>query len=128
MSASSFKAALLVERARAKKPELFIIVDAVQHAPHAVIDLQKAPVDGINFAPYKFFGCRGAGVAWLSQRLAELPHHRLDAKEKSVWELGSPAPAHFAVVSAIVDYVARIGAQFAGAQDRGNCSCKVCSA
>ncbi|MEM5367693.1 aminotransferase class V-fold PLP-dependent enzyme [Paraburkholderia azotifigens] len=108
----------IVERARAKKPGLFIIVDAVQHAPHAVIDLQKTPVDGINFAPYKFFGCRGAGVAWLSERLAELPHHRLDAKEKGVWELGSPAPAQFAVVSAIVDYVAWIGAQFSDAEDR----------
>jgi selenocysteine lyase/cysteine desulfurase len=108
----------IVERARARKPDLFIIVDAVQHAPHAVIDLQKTPVDGINFAPYKFFGCRGAGVAWLSERLAELPHHRLDAKGKGVWELGSPAPAHFAVVSAIVDYAAWIGAQFSDAEDR----------
>jgi len=108
----------IVERARARKPDLFIIVDAVQHAPHAAIDLQKTPVDGINFAPYKFFGCRGAGVAWLSQRLAELPHHRLAAKEKGIWELGSPAPAQFAVVSAIVDYVAWIGAQFSDAEDR----------
>ncbi|MCO2636857.1 aminotransferase class V-fold PLP-dependent enzyme, partial [Pseudomonas aeruginosa] len=118
ISGAKLDIATIVERARAKKPELFIVVDAVQHAPHAVIDLQKTPVDGINFAPYKFFGCRGAGVAWLSQRLAELPHHRLDAKEKGVWELGSPAPAHFAVVSAIVDYVAWIGAQFSDAQDR----------
>ncbi|MGF6552278.1 aminotransferase class V-fold PLP-dependent enzyme [Paraburkholderia youngii] len=118
ISGAKLDIAMIVERARAKKPGLFIIVDAVQHAPHAVIDLQKTPVDGINFAPYKFFGCRGAGVAWLSERLAELPHHRLDAKEKGVWELGSPAPAQFAVVSAIVDYVAWIGAQFSDAEDR----------
>ncbi|KXU92975.1 aminotransferase [Caballeronia megalochromosomata] len=118
ISGAKLDIAAIVERARARKPDLFIIVDAVQHAPHAVIDLQKIPVDGINFAPYKFFGCRGAGVAWLSQRLAELPHHRLDAKEKGVWELGSPAPAQFAVVSAIVDYVAWIGAQFSDADDR----------
>jgi selenocysteine lyase/cysteine desulfurase len=118
ISGAKLDIADIVERARARKPDLFIIVDAVQHAPHAVIDLQKTPVDGINFAPYKFFGCRGAGVAWLSERLAELPHHKLDAKEKGVWELGSPAPAQFAVVSAIVDYVAWIGSQFSDAEDR----------
>ena len=118
ISGAKLDIATIVERARAKKPGLFIIVDAVQHAPHAVIDLQKTPVDGINFAPYKFFGCRGAGIAWLSERFAELPHHRLDAKEKGVWELGSPAPAQFAVVSAIVDYVAWIGAQSSDAEDR----------
>ncbi|MDR5758412.1 aminotransferase class V-fold PLP-dependent enzyme [Caballeronia sp. LZ035] len=118
ISGAKLDIAAIVERARAKKPDLFIIVDAVQHAPHAVIDLQKTPVDGINFAPYKFFGCRGSGVSWLSQRLAELPHHRLQAKEKGVWELGSPAPAQFAVVSAILDYVAWVGAQFSDAEDR----------
>lgn len=45
--------------ARAIKPDLYIVVDAVQHAPHGLIDLQKTPVDGVNIAPYKFFGCRG---------------------------------------------------------------------
>ena len=47
----------MVEHARVRKPDLYIIVDAVQHAPHAVGDLQKMPID--------------------------------DAKEISVWELGS---------------------------------------
>lgn len=118
ISGAKLDIAEIVERARARKPDIFIIVDAVQHAPHAAIDLQKTPVDGINFAPYKFFGCRGSGVTWLSERLAALPHHRLAAKEKGVWELGSPAPAQFAVVSAIVDYVTWIGAQFSDADDR----------
>ena len=49
----------IVKQARKIKPDLFIVVDAVQHAPHGLIDLQQTPVDGINIAPYKFFGCRG---------------------------------------------------------------------
>lgn len=118
ISGAKFDIETLVERARAKKPGLFIIVDAVQHAPHGVIDLQKTPVDGINFAPYKFFGCRGSGVAWLSPRAAMLPHHRLAAKQQAAWELGSPAPAQFAVVSEIVDYVTWIGGHFSDATDR----------
>ncbi|KWE64140.1 aminotransferase class V-fold PLP-dependent enzyme [Burkholderia sp. MSMB2157WGS] len=118
ISGAKFDIETIVARAREKKPDLFIVVDAVQHAPHGIVDLQCTPVDGINFAPYKFFGCRGSGMSWLSPRAAALPHHRLAAKESGVWELGSPAPAQFAVVSAIVDYVAWIGRYFIDSDDR----------
>ena len=118
ISGAKFDIDTIVARAREKKPDLFIVVDAVQHAPHGIIDLQRTPVDGINFAPYKFFGCRGSGMSWLSPRAAALPHHRLAAKENGVWELGSPAPAQFAVVSAIVDYVTWIGRYFIDSDDR----------
>ncbi|MCF1370960.1 aminotransferase class V-fold PLP-dependent enzyme [Burkholderia cenocepacia] len=118
ISGAKFDIDAIVARAREKKPDLFIVVDAVQHAPHGIIDLQRTPVDGINFAPYKFFGCRGSGMSWLSPRAAALPHHRLAAKENGVWELGSPAPAQFAVVSSIVDYVAWIGRYFTDSDDR----------
>jgi selenocysteine lyase/cysteine desulfurase len=102
----------VVRRARAVKPDLYVLVDAVQHAPHGLIDLQKTPVDGINIAPYKFFGCRGSGFSWLSERAALLPHHRLAGKPAGFWDLGSAAPWQFAAISAIVDYVCWIGAQF----------------
>ena len=99
----------IVRRARLVKPGLYIIVDAVQHAPHGLIDLQKTPVDGINIAPYKFFGCRGSGIAWLSDRASLLPHHKLNGKAPGFWNLGSSAPWQFAVVSEIVDYVCWLG-------------------
>ncbi|MFW5490121.1 MAG: aminotransferase class V-fold PLP-dependent enzyme [Desulfovibrio sp.] len=102
----------IVAKARAKKPDLYIIVDAVQHVPHGLVDLQKTPVDAINFAPYKFCGLRGLGVGWVSDRFASLPHHKLAAKPAGEWELGSPAPAQYAGVSAIVDHVCWIGEQF----------------
>lgn len=105
----------IVRWARAVKPDLYIIVDAVQHAPHGVIDLRRTPVDGINIAPYKFFGCRGSGFAWLSERASRLPHHRLGAKKPEVWDLGSSAPWQFAVVSAIVDYVCWVGSPWSTA-------------
>ncbi|MBU9683200.1 aminotransferase class V-fold PLP-dependent enzyme [Burkholderia gladioli] len=118
ISGAKFELAEIVARARAVKPDLYILVDAVQHAPHGVIDLRETPVDGINFAPYKFFGCRGSGISWLSPRAAALPHHRLAARDQGVWELGSPAPAQFAVVTAIVDYVVWIGRHFVDSNDR----------
>jgi len=99
----------IVAAARAIKPDLYIVVDAVQHAPHGLIDLQKTPVDGINIAPYKFFGCRGSGLAWLSQRAAALPHHKLSAKPEGFWDLGSSSPWQFAVVTEIADYVCWLG-------------------
>jgi cysteine desulfurase / selenocysteine lyase len=108
----------IVKQARAIKPDLYIIVDAVQHAPHGLIDLQKTPVDGINIAPYKFFGCRGSGIAWVSDRASVLPHHKLAGKNKDFWDLGSSAPWQFAVVTEIVNYVCWLGGQFIKSNDR----------
>jgi cysteine desulfurase/selenocysteine lyase len=108
----------VVRRAREIKPDLYVIVDAVQHAPHGLIDLQKTPVDGINIAPYKFFGCRGSGFSWLSERTAVLPHHRLAGKRPDHWDLGSTAPWQFAAVTEIVNYVCWIGGQCGAEGDR----------
>lgn len=102
----------IVKKAREIKPDLYIICDAVQHVPHGAVDLQKLKVDGINFAPYKFFGYRGSGIAWVSDRVASFPHHKLAGNSPDKWELGSPAPAQFAAVTNIVDYVCWLGGQF----------------
>jgi len=101
----------IVKQARAIKPDLYIVVDAVQHAPHGLIDLAETPVDAINIAPYKFYGCRGSGMAWLSNRAAALSHHKLIGRPEDFWNLGSPAPAQYAVITEITDYVCWIGAQ-----------------
>ena len=104
----------IVKKARSIKPDLYITVDAVQHAPHAVMDLAGLDIDGINFAPYKFFGVRGFGAAWLSDRLAVLPHARLSQKPESFWGLGSDAPAQYAMISSILDYVCSFADNKAG--------------
>ncbi len=106
----------IVKKARAIKPDLFITVDAVQHTPHALMDFSDLDIDGVNFAPYKFFGTRGVGVAWLSDRLARLPHAKLLAKPEAFWGLGSEAPAQYAMLSKIVDYVCDLGGS--GSSDR----------
>lgn len=108
----------IIRQARAVKPDLYIIVDCVQHAPHGVIDLSRTPVDGINFAPYKFFGYRGSGIGYVSDRVAALPHHKLAGNAANVWELGSPAPAQYASITAIVDYVCWLGGKYIASSDR----------
>jgi selenocysteine lyase/cysteine desulfurase len=44
--------------------------------------------------------------------MAVLPHHKLAAKAPDFWELGSPAPAQFGVLTEIVNYVCWIGSKF----------------
>lgn len=87
----------IVKEARKTKLDLYIIADAVQHAPHGIIDIENPPVDFMNIAPYKFFGVRGFGVAYLSERVAKLPNHRLFGKEDDDLQLGSPAPSPFLI-------------------------------
>ncbi|XAH22417.1 aminotransferase class V-fold PLP-dependent enzyme [Xylophilus sp. GW821-FHT01B05] len=118
ISGAKLDMAEIVRRAREIKPDLYILVDAVQHAPHGLIDLQKTPVDGVNIAPYKFFGCRGSGLSWVSDRAAVLPHHKLAAKKPDYWDLGSSAPWQFAVLTEIVDYVCWLGGHFTDATER----------
>ena len=123
MYASNISGALLdeekiVEAARKIKPDLYIVVDAVQHAPHGIIDVRKVLVDGINFAPYKFFGPRGFGVGYVSERLSKLTHNKLIAKPADCWELGSPAPGHFAAITEVVNYVCWIGLQYITSNER----------
>jgi cysteine desulfurase / selenocysteine lyase len=99
----------IIKLARTKKPDLYIIVDAVQHMPHGTLDVEKLNIDGANFAPYKFMASRGIGFAYVSDRLSKLPHQKLFAKDDSIWELGSPTPALFASMSAVIDYVCWLG-------------------
>lgn len=102
----------IVKKARTIKPDLYIISDAVQHAPHCSMDVEKLQIDGMNFAPYKFFGIRGCGFAYVSDRVASLPHHKLTAKEQKVFELGTSAPGNFAAAMEIINYVCEIGKHF----------------
>lgn len=108
----------IVKKARAIKPDLYVISDAVQHAPHHSIDVEKLQIDGMNFAPYKFFGVRGCGFAYVSDRVAALPHHKLIAKEQSEFALGTSAPGNFAAAIEIINYVCDIGKHFIGDADR----------
>lgn len=108
----------IVRECRRINPDLFVISDAVQHVPHARIDLAEAPLDAVNFAPYKFFGVRGIGVGYLSERASMLCHDKLIAKPDDEWEIGSPASGHFASISAVFDYVTGLGKRFLASEDR----------
>ncbi|GEN81861.1 cysteine desulfurase-like protein [Sporosarcina luteola] len=103
---------------REKNPSAYIVVDAVQGAPHGVIDVDAWKIDALNIAPYKMFGNRGVGFAYLSDRVASFPHHRLLATDKDNWNVGSPTPANFAAFTKVIDYICEIGAFYTSSTDR----------
>ena len=99
----------ICKKAREINPDIYIYIDAVQHAPHGILDPEKWGADVTSFAPYKFFGVRGFGIAYLSDRVSTFAHHRLLGKAEDDWEIGSPATAQFAVITEIINYVADLG-------------------
>ena len=108
----------IVEEARKIKPDIYIIIDAVQHAPHGLIDLSTLDIDAMDIAPYKFFACRGSGIGWVSERCSKLPHNRILCYPEEQWELGSVAPHQYAGLTAVVDHACWIGSQFIQSNDR----------
>ncbi|WP_255301190.1 aminotransferase class V-fold PLP-dependent enzyme [Bacillus sp. Marseille-P3800] len=108
----------IVKQARAINPEMYIVIDAVQYAPHGVVDLEKWDVDGLNIAPYKMFGNRGMAFAYISERAASITHLKLAAAPADKWGLGSPAPAHYAGFSEIVNYICTLGSYVSKSTDR----------
>jgi selenocysteine lyase/cysteine desulfurase len=103
---------------RAVAPECVIIVDGIQHAAHGRLDLSAYGVDGYVISPYKAFSRHGYGVAWVSERLAALPHeHLLDAPGEP-WELGTRDTGAYAAMSDVVDYLEWLGGQVSDAADR----------
>lgn len=50
---------------------------------------------------------------YLSDRVKDMPHHRLLGSPSDNWEIGSPGTANFAAMSTIVDYVCSIGSKAA---------------
>ena len=99
----------ICKKAREINPDIYIYIDAVQHAPHGILDPEKWGADVTSFAPYKFFGVRGFGIAYLSDRVSTFAHHRLLGKAEDDWEIGSPATAQFAVITEIINYVTDLG-------------------
>lgn len=108
----------IAEAARKINPDIFIVTDAVQHGPHALLDVDDLKIDGMNIAPYKFFGNRGISFAYVSDRVKNLPHKRILDDSPDLWQLGSTSPAHFAAISEIVNYIAWIGTRYTERKDR----------
>jgi selenocysteine lyase/cysteine desulfurase len=108
----------IIEEARKIKPDLYVLVDAVQYAPHGPIDVEDIGADAYAFGPYKAYTVKGIGFAHLSERLAKLPHWNLIGKPDDNWVLGSPAHPMYMAWSVVMDYLGWLGSQFTQSTDK----------
>ena len=108
----------IIKEARKIRPELYVVIDAVQYAPHGPIDVEDIGADAYAFGPYKTYCAKGIAFAHYSDRLAKLPHENLILKPETNWILGSPPHAMLAAWSAVTDYLCWLGSQFTDSTDR----------
>ncbi|MCK9217443.1 MAG: aminotransferase class V-fold PLP-dependent enzyme [Firmicutes bacterium] len=118
MTGANIDLKTICTEARLINPDIFIVTDAVQHAPHGLIDVNDLKVDGLNIAPYKFYGNRGIAFAYISERVKNLPHHRILEDSTDLWELGSIVPAHYGAISKIVEYISWIGSNYTDSKNK----------
>lgn len=100
----------IIAQARAIAPEVFVIIDGIQHACHGGIDVMDLDADAYVISPYKVFSRHGYGLAWLSDRILSLPHEMLLDGPPLNWELGTRDTGAYATFSDVVDYFEWLGA------------------
>ena len=108
----------IAEEARKINPDVCVLLDGVQYAPHAPVDVESLGADAYIFGPYKAFCVKGVGFAYLSDRMAPLAHWALRGKTKTDWMLGSPEDPTYAAWSAVVEYLCWLGGHFTDSTDR----------
>lgn len=114
----SVDVAACVKVIRAVAPQCIIIVDGIQHAAHGGMDLMGYDVDGYVISPYKVFSRHGFGLAWISDKLTNLPHNNLIDGPADNWEMGTRDTGSYATLSDIVGYFEWLGEQVGGGSDR----------
>ncbi|GAB4528196.1 MAG: cysteine desulfurase-like protein [Anaerolineae bacterium] len=89
----------------------FYVVDAVQSAPHVLIDVQQMGCDFLLCSAYKFFGPH-IGVLWGKyDLLAQLPVYKVRPSKDTPpyrWESGTMSFETIAGVGAALDYIASL--------------------
>ena len=108
----------VVKVIRAASPECIIILDGIQHAAHGGLTVDDYDIDGYAISAYKVFSRHNYGFAWLSPRIATLPHDHLDGTPDDFWELGTRDTSAFACTSKVVEYFDWLGSQFTDSSDR----------
>ncbi|MBU1050001.1 cysteine desulfurase-like protein [Candidatus Bipolaricaulota bacterium] len=95
----------------------WVFVDAVQYAPHAVMDVQDWNIDFLACSAYKFFGPH-LGVLWGRYELLDkLPAYKvipaMDVPPDK-FQSGTPNFEAMAGATAAIDYIASVGRRFGG--------------
>lgn len=107
----------IVKEVRKINPDVFIVLDGAQHASHGKIDVEEYGADAWIFVPYKTYSKVGTSFAYISDRLASLPHDNLLGKPQGYWDLGTREAASYACMSTVVEYFQWLGSNFTDSDD-----------
>ncbi|MEM3703054.1 MAG: aminotransferase class V-fold PLP-dependent enzyme [Candidatus Bathyarchaeia archaeon] len=95
----------------------YVIIDGAQHASHGLIDVEEYGADAYLFSPYKTYSKSGIAFAYVSDRLANLPHDQLMGKARGFLDLGTCETAAYASMSKVVEYLQWLGSHFTDSDD-----------
>ena len=107
----------LTKGIKEKNPNCLVIVDGIQHAAHGNINISNYHIDGYVISPYKVFSRHGYGLAWMSDRLRNLPHENLMNGPEENWELGTRDVGSYATFSDVIDYFDWLGSKLSTTQN-----------
>ena len=114
----------VVEIVKNNNPEVVVVLDASQMAPHMKVDVKKLPVDFVAFSGHKMLGPTGVGVLWGRKDLLNKMQPFLYGGdmisevtvEETSWadlpqkfEAGTPDIAGIVGLGAAVDYLESLG-------------------
>lgn len=102
----------------AKAVGAYTFVDAVQYAPHGLIDVKALGCDFLACSAYKFFGPHVGILYGKREHLQRLRAYRVrPAGEKlpGKWETGTKNHEGLAGVGAAIDYLAELGMRYGNA-------------
>ena len=93
-------------------------VDAVQYAPHGLIDVKELGCDFLTCSAYKFFGPHSGQIYGRREHWERLEAYRVRPagdRPPDKWETGTQNHEGMAGVTAAVNYLAGIGGEYGGA-------------
>ncbi len=102
----------------AKANNAYTFIDAVQYAPHGLIDVKELGCDFLVCSAYKFFGPH-VGILYgkhdLLARLRAYKVRPVGEEPPDKWETGTKNHEGLAGVAAAIDYLAEVGVAYGGA-------------
>lgn len=99
----------------AKEVGAYTFVDAVQYAPHGLIDVKALGCDFLACSSYKFFGPHAGQLYGKREHLERLPAYKVrpaDDRPPGKWETGTQNHEGMAGVTAAINYLAWLGVEY----------------
>lgn len=104
----------------AREVNAYTFVDAVQYAPHGLIDVKDLGCDFLACSAYKFFGPHVGILYGMRDHMKRLRAYRVRPAGEALpgkWETGTKNHEGLAGTAAAIDYLAGIGARLGGAPE-----------